>query len=68
MNKLISLVLLVNMVIAFVFIPLRVYPEYLFFQSSLYLVVGTTWATLRGGRLLAEEAEAITDPGVAESK
>ena len=51
-----------------IYIPLRMYPEYLFFQSSLYLVVGTTWATFRGGRILEEEAEAITDSGVAESK
>ena len=67
-SKPVNAFLVVNLVIAFVLIPLRMYPEYLFFQSSLYLVVGTTWATLRGGRILEEEAEAITDSGVAESK
>jgi CDP-diacylglycerol--serine O-phosphatidyltransferase len=67
-SKPVNAFLMVNFVIACILIPLRMYPEYLFFLSSLYLVVGTTWATFRGEQALAADAESLTDPGVVESR
>ncbi len=65
-SKPVNAFLMVNFAIAVVFITLRLYPEYLLFQSSLYLVVGTAWATFRGEQALASDAEAIKESVASE--
>ena len=54
---------IVNLILAYVFIPLRIFPEYLFFLSLSYLVVGLTWAFFKGEDLIEEDA---VETGAAE--
>ncbi len=57
---------ILNLLLAYIFIPLRIFPEYLFFLSFTYLVVGVTWAFFRGEDAIAEEAATIGETGAAE--
>ena len=50
----------VNLLLAYIFIPLRIFPEYLFFLSFTYLIVGTTWAALRGAEAMKEESSTVS--------
>ena len=57
---------ILNLILAYVFIPLRMYREYLFFLSFTYLVVGVTWAFFKGEDAIEEDAATVGESGVAE--
>ncbi len=46
----------VNMLVAYTLVPLRMFPEYLFFLSVGYLVSGTGWAFFRSDQALKKES------------
>lgn len=43
-SKPVNIFQIVNMAIAYIITPLMIFPEYLFFMSSGYMVIGATWA------------------------
>ena len=46
-SKPVNVFQVVNMAIAYIITPLMVFPEYLFFMSSGYMIIGATWAALQ---------------------
>ena len=46
----------VNMLIAYILVPLRMYPEYLFILSTGFLVCGTGWAFFRADQAIEKES------------
>jgi CDP-diacylglycerol--serine O-phosphatidyltransferase len=48
----------VNMVIAYILVPLQMFPEYLFALSTSFLLFGLTWGVLRADRALSGELSA----------
>jgi len=46
----------INMVAAYVLVPLQIFPEYLFALSAGYLVIGLTWGAVYAGQVLEEES------------
>ena len=57
---------MINLVLSFIFIPLRMFPEYLFGLSFSYLIVGVTWAFFKGEDAIEKDAASITETGVVE--
>ena len=48
----------INMAIAYVLVPLQMYPEYLFGLSFGFLLFGLTWGFLRADHAVNEESSA----------
>ncbi len=46
----------VNMLVAYVLVPLRMFPEYLFLLSTGFLLCGTGWAFFRADQAIEEES------------
>ena len=50
----------INMVLAYIFVPLQVFPEYLFGLCASYLVIGMVWGAWYGERIMKESSDSIT--------
>ena len=55
-SKPVNLFQIVNMLLAYVLVPLQIFPEYLFGLSALYLVVGLVWGAIYADGLIEAES------------
>ncbi len=50
----------INLVLAYILVPLQIFPEYLFGLSASYLVIGMVWGAWYGERALDESSGPVT--------
>ncbi len=50
---------LTNVGLVYIFVPLRIFPEYLFLVGFGYLVFGVAWAAIWGSRAISKDSEAL---------
>jgi CDP-diacylglycerol---serine O-phosphatidyltransferase len=50
----------VNVVLVYAFVPLQIFPEYLFMLGASYLVFGVVWAAIWGAKAIEEASGAVS--------